>query len=322
MVKSSPNRSLIQNLDDLPFPSWKHIDPRWYFDPVKRYPFLTLISGRGCPYKCSFCVLPQTMMGQRYRFRSPTNVVDEIEYDLKLFPFLKGIMFEDDTLTADRNRCREICLEILHRGLDIWWGCNTRADVLDQDLLTLMHRAGCDLFVVGYESGSQQILNKIRKGLKLEVAREFTRLAKKAGIYIHGCFIFGLPGETTETIMETLRFMKELQLDTVQIYAATPYPGTKFYHWAESQGYLIVRRWNKYVSESGEQTCIISYPHLKCEEIISWVNQAYRDFYFNPRTMLSMIFRVRGWSDLKRIMKGFFNFLGYWQTYGRGTIEK
>jgi radical SAM superfamily enzyme YgiQ (UPF0313 family) len=172
-------------------------------------------------------------MGHKYRLRSHENVVNEMEYDLHLFPYLKGIMFEDDTILANKKRCRDLCLEILERGIDIWWGCNVRADVTDFDLLRLMRKAGCQLFIVGYESGNQEILNNIRKGITIETAKAFTKLAKKAGIHIHGCFILGLPGETRETMIQTLKYIEELKPDTIQMYAATPYPGTKFFEWAK-----------------------------------------------------------------------------------------
>lgn len=319
-IESNPDRPFIENLDEMPFPSWHHVDPRWYFDPVKKYPFLTLVSGRGCPHHCSFCLVPQVLTGHKYRLRSPQNVVDEIEYDLSLFPYLKGIMFEDDTILVDKKRCREICLEIKKRGIDLWWGCNVRADTTDMELFKTMRKSGCGLFVVGYESGSQEILNGIRKGIKVETARRFTRLTKKAGIHLHGCFIFGLPGETKETIEQSLRYIKELNLNTIQIYAATPYPGTEFYEWAEREGLKTVNDWNDYVGKGSEQTCIVSYPNLNKEDILAYVNIGYRDFYINPLNIMSLVLKIRDFSDIKRYAEGFFNFLNYWQTYGHKTV--
>lgn len=315
-VRSTPDRPFIENLDTLPFPSWHHINPKWYFDPVKKYPFLTLVSGRGCPFHCTFCILPQVLMGHKYRFRSPKNVVDEMEYDLKLFPYLEGIMFEDDTLLANKKRCYKICLEIKERDLDIWWGCNVRADTTDSEILKLMRAAGCQLFVVGYESGCQEVLNSIQKGLLVETARKFTKLAKEAGIHIHGCFILGLPGETKETLKRTLHYIEKLKPDTIQVYAATPYPGTGFYEWADKNGFIVTDAWNEYVGEEHEQTCIISYPGLSGDEILTSVNKAYRDFYFNPGNMVNLATKVRSWSDFKRLFQGFLNFFNYWQTYG------
>jgi radical SAM superfamily enzyme YgiQ (UPF0313 family) len=321
-IVSTANRPFIENLDEIPFPAWHHINPYWYFDPVKKFPFLTSISGRGCPFHCSFCVLPQVLMGQKYRLRSPKNVVDEIEHDLSSFPYLKGIMFEDDTMLVNKKRCRDICLEILERGIDIWWGCNVRADVTDLDLLKLMRKAGCQLFVVGYESGVQEILNNVNKGIKIQAAKEFTKLAKKAGIHVHGCFIIGLPGETRETALQTLSYIKELRPDSIQVYAATPYPGTKFYDWARKEGFIVAEDWDDYVSDEGEQTCIISYPHFSKDEILYFVNKAYKDFYLQPLTALRLLLRVKDINDLQRFTKGLANFLDYWLTFGRKTKAK
>ena len=316
-VASTAERPFIENLDGLPFPAWHHVDPHWYFDPVKRNPFLTLISGRGCPFKCSFCLLPQTLMGRRYRLRSPKNVVDEMESDFSQFPYLKGIMFEDDTILVDRKRCRDICSEIIDRRIDTWWGCNVRADVTDLELLRHMRKAGCQLFIVGYESGSQQVLNTIRKGISVDMAKDFTRLARKAGIHVHGCFILGLPGETRDTLGQTVQYIRELKPDTIQVYAATPYPGTEFYDWAEKQGFITAKRWDDYVSEEHEQTCVVSYPDLPDEEILMYVNEAYQNFYLSPRNAINLVLKIRGVNDISRFLRGFINFLGYWRTYGR-----
>jgi radical SAM superfamily enzyme YgiQ (UPF0313 family) len=319
-IRSTPDRPFIENLDDMPFPAWHHVDPHWYFDPVKKYPFLTCISGRGCPYQCSFCILPQVLQGRKYRLRSANVVVNEVEHDLATFPYLRGIMFEDDTLLVNRKRCRDICTEILRRKLDIWWGCNVRADVADQSLLKHMHKAGCRLFVVGYESGCQHILNNIHKGINIQVAKKFTKLAKNAGINVHGCFIVGLPGETHETVRQTLRYISELALDTIQIYAATPYPGTEFFEWAEKMGVITVKDWSKYVGEDSEQTCIISYPNLDGAEILNYVNIAYKNFYFSPNNAVKLLLKIRGLNDLRQFARGFSNFFNYWVSYGRKNL--
>jgi radical SAM superfamily enzyme YgiQ (UPF0313 family) len=148
-IINNEDRPLIKNLDELPFPAWNQIDVHDFFDAGKLYPFITMISGRGCPNNCSFCVLPQVFYGKKYRLRSAKKVVDEIEYDLELFPDLKEIMFEDDTLTADKKRAREICNEILDRELNkrISWSANAREDLDDLELLKLMKESGCRMLV-------------------------------------------------------------------------------------------------------------------------------------------------------------------------------
>ena len=160
---ANPGRPYIENLDEVPFPAWKHIDINDYHDFGKLFPFLTLISGRGCRAKCTFCQLPQVMNGHTYRTRSVENVVDEIEYDMRLFPNLKEIMFEDDTLTmrSSQDRLVALCEEMIRRKVPISWSANARVDVNDLDVLKLMKRAGCRWLCVGFEFGDQQVLNNV-----------------------------------------------------------------------------------------------------------------------------------------------------------------
>ena len=156
----NPARPYIENLDELPFPAWRHIDIHDYRDAGKLFPFLTLISGRGCPNRCTFCQLPQVMNGRRYRKRSVQSVVAEIERDLELFPDLKEIMFEDDTLTMRpfRDRLVALCEELIRRDWPISWSANARVDLNDLEALKLMKRAGCRMLCVGFESGDPAVL--------------------------------------------------------------------------------------------------------------------------------------------------------------------
>lgn len=302
----------IQNLDELPFPAWHQINVHHYFDAGKLYPFITIISGRGCPHGCSFCILPQVFYGMRYRLRSAKDVVDEIEYDLRLFPDLKEIMFEDDTLTADRRRTREICTEILQRGLKISWSANARADLDDLDLLKLMKESGCRMLVVGFEFGDQQILDNVNKKLTIEQMKVFAALTKKAGIKIHGCFMVGGPGETKETAGKTIQLIKELKLDTIQITGLTPYPGTRFYDWCKQNNYIIAKDWTDWL-DAGEQSTVVSYPNLSKEEIIGLVDKGlYQNFYFRPSTWLHHIATIQSLGDFKRKAKGAMNLFNYW----------
>ncbi|MBU1869396.1 MAG: radical SAM protein, partial [Candidatus Omnitrophica bacterium] len=208
-------RPYIENLDGLPFPAWHQLDLMKYFDGGKLYPYIDIISGRGCPNRCIFCLWPQVMHGMRYRLRSPKNVVDEIEYDIKLCPqVLKGgeFFFEDDTFTVDKERAIEICREIKRRNLKITFSVNARVDTADIGLFKIMKGSGCRELLVGFESGNQDVLNKMNKNITLEGSRRFMRLAREAGLEVHGCFVFGLPGETEETAKETIDFAISLGL--------------------------------------------------------------------------------------------------------------
>jgi anaerobic magnesium-protoporphyrin IX monomethyl ester cyclase len=316
-------REFIADLDSLPYPAWRHIDPRDYHDFGKLCPFITLISGRGCESACTFCQLPQVMYGRQYRAMSPRRVVDEIEYDLEMFPYLKEIMFEDDTLTLRRHRDRlaGICEEILRRDLGITWSANARADLTDLNLLRLMRRSGCRMLVVGFEFGSQQILNNVRKGLKLEHAREFAALCKQVGIRVHGCFMIGGPGETLDTAHQTIQFARQLPIDTAQFSGLCPYPGTEFYEWAHANNCLVPNDWADWVDGNNEQRAIVNLPELSVEEINRLVDEGLKEFYLRPAQMARILANALSPTDLRTKWDGFVGFVDYFlheRLRGRG----
>ena len=249
----NPNRPLIKNLDTLPFVSkvykkFLNIDDYRY--ALAKHPMIQIWSSRGCPNLCSFCVYPQTMMGRMFRARSPENFVDELEWITKNLPEINEIFFEDDTFTVDKQRVIKICDLIKERGLDITWSINARADV-PYEVLKKMKYTGCRMVITGYESGDQKILNNIKKGITLQLAEEFTKNAKRAGLKIFGCFMIGLPGETKETIKKTFEFAKKLNPDMAFFQQAVPFPGTEFYDWCKKNGYLITEDFNKWLDENG-----------------------------------------------------------------------
>ncbi len=230
-------RPLIENLDELPFPAWRHIDINDYRDAGKLFPFLTMLSGRGCFGRCSFCQLPQTMNGRGYRARSVENVIAEIEYDLSLFPNLREIMFEDDTLimAATRDRLQRLCEELIRRELPISWSANARVDLNDPEIMKIMKRSGCRMLCVGFEFGDQRILDNVCKGTTVEQMFVFAENAHMAGIRVHGCFMFGGPGETIDTARKTIELAQRLKIDTAQFSGMVAYPGTSYYEWAKRE---------------------------------------------------------------------------------------
>jgi radical SAM superfamily enzyme YgiQ (UPF0313 family) len=205
VVRTLPRPFL--DVNELPFPAWRFIDPAWYYDGGKLHPFLTLISGRGCFGRCTFCRDPQLLYGHENRYRSPERVVDEMEHDLRLFPNLREIMFETDTFTANRDHVEGVCREILRRRLEtrIRWSCNVRTDV-KRDLLQLMRRAGCRMLMIGFEFGTQGALDAVKKGTKIERAREFAADAAGLGYTLHWCFMIGAPGETVASARATIDY--------------------------------------------------------------------------------------------------------------------
>jgi len=267
-------------LDALPFVTTvyaRDLDYTRYNSPYCQYPYVSLYTGRGCPARCTFCLWPQVTTGHSYRTRSVSNVLEECAGLKRLFPDMKELFFDDDTFTADPARAVEIARGLGRLG--ITWSTNTRANVDRRTLATLKDN-GLRLFVVGYESGNEQILRNIRKGVSVERARRFTRDCHELGILIHGTFILGLPGETRETIAETMRFARELQPETLQVSLASPYPGTHFHDWVVERGYLQV---DNLVDETGYQQCTVSYPEVSADEIFRAVETFYRRYYFSPR---------------------------------------
>ena len=298
------------NVNELPFPAWHHIKPEWYPDAGKLFPFITLFSGRGCPNFCTFCREPQVMEGRRLRLRDPKLVVDEIEYDLKLFPQLKEIMFETDTFVADRNHVIGVCNEIIKRNLKITWSCNTRVN-MDLDILPLMKKAGCRMLMTGFEFGYQAGLNAVRKGITLEQSKNFAKEADKLGFIIHGCFMIGAPNETRETALETINFAKSLPLDTLQISGICVYPGTEMYDWAKEKNYIIPNDWKDWVDENHEQITVLNYPQLSKDDIDELIDLGLKKFYFRPKQIWQTIKTTRSWADVKRKLYGLKSFIKY-----------
>ena len=307
------NRSLIDNLDELPFPAWHQLDLMKYFDGGKLYPYIDIISGRGCPNRCIFCLWPQVMHGYKYRLRTPKNVVDEIEHDIKLCPqVLKGgeFFFEDDTFTVNKPRAMEICEEIMRRNLKIVFSVNARVDTADMEMFNVMKRAGCRELLVGFESGDQGLLDKMHKNITVEKSVEFVRMAKKAKLEVHGCFVIGLPGETEETANKTIKFAIGLGLTTVQFSGAVPFPGTSYFKLCETEGWLKTKTWSDWL-DGGEQSSIVEYPGLPNQRINYYVDLGLKKFYFRPGYMINFLLRTRNKTDLYRKFRGAKNFISY-----------
>jgi radical SAM superfamily enzyme YgiQ (UPF0313 family) len=307
----TPERQFL-DVKELPFPAWHHIKPEWYHDAGKRFPFLTLISGRGCFARCTFCRDTPTMFGRRLRFREPSQVVDEMEYDLALFPYIKEIMFETDTFTAEPSHVKGVCEEILRRGVNIPWSCNARVD-MDLSLLPLMKKAGCRMLMVGFEFGTQEALDSVRKGVTLEQSRRFAEEAKRLKFIIHGCFMIGAPGETKESAHATIEFAKSLPMDTIQISGICTYPGTDMYRWAKENGYLVPKDWSEWVDTDLEQCTLLNYPQLSKQEIDNLIDQGLKEFYLRPKQMFRMIFNIRNIGDMKRKLFGLKSFIRYFK---------
>ena len=314
----NPNREFTtsEDLDKIPFVSKvykKHLNIRDYYLSSSLYPEVQIFTGRGCPYLCTFCSWTQTLMGRKYRVRSISNVLDELEWIQENLPEVKEVFFEDDTFTINKKRVLEFCKEYRKRNLDITWACNARAD-LDYETMKEMKKANCRLLIVGYESGSDEILRNIKKGITVEQIRRFAKDARKAGLLVHGDFIIGLPGETKETIELTRKLIKETKPDILQVSVASPFPGTEFYKWCEENGYLLINDPNEYLDGQGHQKAIISYPWLTAEEIVQKVDSILKEYYLSlgyVPVALKQVFRKRGIEEAKRLYHSAKMFMRY-----------
>ena len=306
-------RPLIEDLDSLPFPAWHHLDLMKYFDGSKLYPYIDIFSGRGCPHGCAFCLWPQVMHGRKVRLRSPVKVVDEIQHDIELCPEVLHsgeFFFEDDTFTVVKSNAMAICDEILSRGLKIRFSVNARTDTADEELFRLMKRAGCRELLVGFESGDDDLLARMNKKETVQDARRFMALAEKTGIDVHGCFVLGFPGETSESIEKTISLALELGLHTVQFSGAVPFPGTEFFEYCREASLLKAQRWDQWL-EDGEQAAVIDCPGLGKGIVREAVDRGLKRFYFRPAYMVKFLFQTRTRSDLYRKLRGAKNFVSY-----------
>jgi radical SAM superfamily enzyme YgiQ (UPF0313 family) len=246
---------------------------------------VSFYTGRGCKSRCTFCLWPQTVGGHRYRTRSVGNVIDEIRYAKAAFPQVKEFFFDDDTFTDDAPRAEAIAKELGKLG--VTWSCNAKANV-SRESLKVMRDNGLRLLLVGYESGNQKILHNIKKGMLVDVAKRFTKDCHELGIAIHGTFILGLPGESKETIEETIRFATEINPHTIQVSLAAPYPGTFLYKQAVENGWLDASN-AELIDDKGVQIAPLHYPHLGHTEIFHSVEDFYRRFYFRAPKIAAIV---------------------------------
>jgi radical SAM superfamily enzyme YgiQ (UPF0313 family) len=247
---------------------------------------VSVYTGRGCPAQCIFCLWPQTIGGHRYRVRTPDNVAAEMAHAKKLFPQTKEFFFDDDTFTANMPRAREIAQRLKPLGIN--WSCSSRANV-NYETLKVMRDCGLRVLMVGYESGNQAILDKMKKGIQLEQARQFTRHCHELGIKIHGTFMLGLPLETKETIEQTINYAMELDVFSMQVSLAAPYPGTELYEMAQQNGWFVKKDKSAALQQDGLQDTSLEYPGLTKEEIFESVDRFYRAYYLRPKPILRII---------------------------------
>jgi radical SAM superfamily enzyme YgiQ (UPF0313 family) len=310
VVRNAP-RPLMENLDVLPFvtPVYArdlHIEN--YYNGFLLHPYISLFGGRGCRWRCTFCLWPQTITDRNYRVRSKENICEEIALAKDLFPAVKEFFFNDDTFT-DHPQLLSIGERLGQLG--VTWSCNAR-ETLSEEQLRSLKSCGLRCMVLGIESGNEQIRRNVKKGIPLQKAAHFSETAQKLGIRIHATFVLGLPGETRETIEETIRFVRDLDPYSMQVSLAAPYPGTELYEQARNNGWL--KGEGVGLGTSGIQDSAISFDHLAAQEIFEGVERVYRSFYLRPKPIARMLWEMLHDRRLflRRLKEGreFFFFLG------------
>jgi hopanoid biosynthesis associated radical SAM protein HpnJ len=312
VIVHNADRAILENMDALPFVTpvyQRDLTIENYFIGYLKHPYISIYTGRGCKSRCTFCLWPQTVGGHRYRTRSVAHVIEEIAWAKKAFPQVKEFFFDDDTFTDDLPRAEAIAKELGKLG--VTWSCNAKANV-PRKTLEVLKEGGLRLLLVGYESGNQQILHNIKKGMRVEVAERFTKDCHDLGITIHGTFIVGLPGETQETIRETMAWAARINPHTIQVSLAAPYPGTFLYDQALANGWLDAAN-AELVDEHGIQIAPLHYPHLSHAEIFQSVETFYKRFYFRPRKIGDIVGEMVRSPEMmrRRLREGveFFEFL-------------
>jgi hopanoid biosynthesis associated radical SAM protein HpnJ len=311
-IVHNEERAILENMDALPFVTpvyQRDLKIENYFIGYLKHPYISIYTGRGCKSRCTFCLWPQTVGGHRYRTRSVGHVLEEIAWAQRAFPQVKEFFFDDDTFTDNLPRAEEIAKGLGRLG--VTWSCNAKANV-PRETLKVLRDNGLRLLLVGYESGNQQILHNIKKGMRIEVAERFTKDCHELGIAIHGTFILGLPGESKETIEETIRFATRINPHTIQVSLAAPYPGTYLFTQAIENGWLDEAN-AELVDENGVQVAPLHYPHLSHAEIFNSVEAFYKRFYFRSGKIASIVGEMVRSPDMmkRRLREGveFFQFL-------------
>jgi radical SAM superfamily enzyme YgiQ (UPF0313 family) len=297
-------RKFIEDLDNIPYPAYHLLPIRKYvpYPPHgSRLPFMAMFTSRGCPYRCVYCSKP--VWGNKFRTQSPQRIVNEIKYLKEKFG-VNELIFYDDTFTINRKRIVQLCNIMIEDDIDIIWSCETRVNLVDKELLNLMRKAGCYIISYGVESGSQRILDSLKKDITIEQSKSAFKLSREIGIQTVGYFMIGSPGETLETIHQTINFSKELDADFAQFSITTPFPGTELYEMYNCK----TQNWDDFVYARVKsfKPPTFETENLTREELMYWSRKAYIEFYIRPRYILKRLIQIK---NFKTTVKGFGMFL-------------
>jgi anaerobic magnesium-protoporphyrin IX monomethyl ester cyclase len=277
-------RPFIANLNDMPHPLHHLLPLQKYRMPLIKGPFTFIVTSRGCPAGCTYCIKHVSYQFTT-RIRTPENIMEEMWILKKLG--MNNIHMYADLFTVNREQVMGLCKLMIEEGINLKWTCNSRVDYVDEELLQMMSKAGCWLISWGIESGNEQILRHARKGAYPDKAEKSLIWARKAGIKNWGYFIIGLPGETEETIRDTIDFAKKLPLDIALFHVAAPYPGTPFFFEVVKNGWFRQgTRWEQVDMDKGT---VLDYPQLPAERLLYWQRRAFREWALRPGPMMTYL---------------------------------
>jgi radical SAM superfamily enzyme YgiQ (UPF0313 family) len=283
-VVVNADRPFIADLDLLPLPAYELLPLQRYLMPLIKGPFCFIVTSRGCPAGCTFCI-KHVSYGPTMRLRSPAKLIEEARVLHGLG--VRHIHMYADLFTVNREQVIQLCHEIIDSGLGITWTCNSRVDFVDREMLQLMGRSGCFYIAWGLESANKEILAHARKGVDAERAKQSLRWAREAGIRNWGYFIIGLPGETVDTIRQTIAFAKSLPLDIALFHIAAPYPGTPFFQEVVRNGWF--RPGVRWEQVDMDESTVLDYPGLRAEELEYWQKRAFREWALRPGPVMTYL---------------------------------
>ena len=299
-IRDNGDGAVADDLDRIPYPDRETIPWHWYLEAwYSRRPFMNMMTARGCPYHCAFCLWPQSMYGHRQRFRSLDNVFGEIHQLVDRYG-LKEVNIDDGTFTTSKKRVITFCQRLRDEGLRLVWTCNGRVDTIDDEMLAEMRASGCKMIRLGVESGSQDVLDKIKKGLTLAQIEDGVARVKRHGIQALGGFMFGFPYDTRQSVEETIAFAKKLSPDQVQFSINMCYPGTSLYEYAVGNDLLLAKDFKEFDMTFGP---VVKTVDMTREELTHILARAYREFYFRPRFILQTLRHLRDVDEIRRVLR-------------------
>jgi radical SAM superfamily enzyme YgiQ (UPF0313 family) len=313
-ILHNEDRPFNEDLDELPFAARHLLDNAKYTLPVINEPYTLIITSRGCPHSCIYCTAYQ-YYGKKLRLRSAANVVDEMQECLEKHN-LRNFTMWSDTFNQSKKFVMEVCAEIKRRGLEkkIRWMANSRVDHVDPEVLREMRSSGCIGVSYGVESGVEEILKNMKKGATAEQARVAVKQTKEAGIEVLTHIILGLPGETMETIKETIKYVKELDPDYAQFYCAIPFPKTELEEMGKKNGWITTDDYAKYELNQP----ILNLPSLSVEDLQKARNMAYRQFYLRPGYILKRLRKIKSFADFLTNFRQARDFVSSWISESSG----